>query len=542
MDKTATTRSAQGGIVQIACIICVLFGIFIRVFHADWKLYSFDETVTSLRASGHTYKEFESFVHDGRSHRISDLAPFQAPSDGVHPRRVLGSLEAEDPQHPPLYFLLTALAERVTGDSVFLRRFPAIVFGVLALPAAWWLAYELFGDVLIAWGFAALVSVSPFHVEYAQQAREYSLWTLLSLVSGALMFRALRTGALWTYIAYFFSVAIGFWSFALFSEHAVAQALYLVVAFSASLRRRLAAGVALLAGCLAFIPWMTVMAAGSRTVATDTNWSATPLSAPLYIGKWLFNAGNIFFDLDYVTAALAPISFLLVGVAIWACVTLVRQAPIRIWSYVALTGGVSALTLLLPDLILHQSRGAQSRYLTPLWLAVELALTYALFQPREFEKRLPLRRVAAYVMLGAGIIACGVGSYARTWWIASNEKSLPAIATLLARQPSATLIATDDDDTLLEMLPLSNPDLRFQLEDRLDARTLAVADHAFVIGKPHAVRDLPEAKRLQSLELPKSFPPAHDRIMELMHRRAAAERKIGDDYQDEALYAVSPGG
>jgi uncharacterized membrane protein len=541
MPKITVAQLTQGRVVQIACIICVLFGVFFRLFHADWKLYSYDETVTSLRASGHTYKEFEAFVHDGRTHSIGELTRFQAPAADTDPHSVLHSLAAEDPQHPPLYFFLTNLSERLTGDSVYLRRLPAILFGILVLPAAWWLAYELFGDTLISWGFAALIAVSPFHVEYAQQAREYSLWTLLSLVSGAFLFRALRTGAAWTYAAYFLSVAVGFWSFALFSEIAIAQALYLIVGFSAPLRRRFMVGAALLIGCASFIPWMGVMAAGSHTVATDTSWSATPLSAPLYIAKWLFNAGNLFFDLDYLTAALAPISFLMVGVAALACVALVRTAPIRIWAYVILTGGVSALTLLMPDLIFHQSRGAQSRYLTPLWLAVELALAYALFMPRGQAKRLPFRKIVSVGMMSAGILACGVGAFARTWWIAANQKSLPAIAIQLAQQQAPTLVSIDDDDTLLELLPLSNADLRFHLAHGVDAKVLGPTAHAFVIAKPHIVAALPVAKHLQAVALPETFPPSHDRIMEILHRRAAAERKIGNDYQDEQLYSVTPG-
>jgi uncharacterized membrane protein len=169
-------------------------GAFFRLFHIDWKLYSFDETVTSLRATGHTYAEYEAFVRDGRMHRIGALTAFQAPSAATDERKVWSSLVREDPQHPPLFFWATSLFERVTGDSILTRRLPAVVFGLLVLPAAWWLAFELFGDVLVAWCFCALVAVSPFHVEYAQQAREYSLWALTSLLSSALLLRALRRG------------------------------------------------------------------------------------------------------------------------------------------------------------------------------------------------------------------------------------------------------------------------------------------------------------------------------------------------------------
>lgn len=38
----------------------------------------------------------------------------------------------------------------------------------------------------------ALIAVSPFHVLYAQEAREYSLWTVTILLSSAALLRAMR--------------------------------------------------------------------------------------------------------------------------------------------------------------------------------------------------------------------------------------------------------------------------------------------------------------------------------------------------------------
>jgi len=514
--------------------------VFFRLFHADWKLYSYDETVTSLRATGHTYGEFERFVHDGRSHSIGDLTTFQAPSAGTDERLVWQSLALEDPQHPPLYFVATSLLERATGDSVFLRRLPAVLFGLLSLPAAWWLAYELFGDSLVAWCFAALVSVSPFHVEYAQQAREYSLWTLITLVSSALLLRSLRRGAAWAFIAYAVSVGLGLWSFPLFAEVAVAQGLYVGGPFSSAPRsRRWIAGAALTVGLITFVPWARVMAAGTRTAVSDTGWTAGHLSAPLYLGKWLFNAGTVFFDLDYVTLLLAPVAFLLVAAALWSVWTLVRTSSVREWSFVALVGGISALTLLGPDLVLHQSRAGQSRYLTPLWLSLELAVAYALTSGSEVAKRRVFRDVVLSAFFIAGILSCAIGSSARTWWIASNQKTLPAIASALALQPSATLIYVDDDDMLLEILPLSRPSLHFTIHSEIDAAALGAPRDSFLIAKPFAVDQSPVARRSRKVALPAFFPPTQDRAIELIHRRAAAERNMGAAYQDDALFAVT---
>jgi uncharacterized membrane protein len=517
---------------------CVVLGIFFRVFHVDWKLYSHDETFTSLRAAGHTYAEFEALVHDGRRHRIGDLEALQAPGASTDLGAVWHSLALEDPQHPPLYFWATALFARVSGDSVLHRRLPAVFFALLALPAAWWLAYELFEETLAAWCFGALVAVAPFHVAYAQQAREYSLLTLTILASNALLLRGLRTGVLWTWLAYALSVAAGLWSDPLLLEVALAQAAYLALPFSAAPpRRRIYAAAALATGVAAFAPWLVVMAAGSRTAAADTGWTAGRLSAPLYAGKWLFNAGTVFFDLDYLTLALVPVALALLAAGLWSSWAFARTAPARQWVFVALLGGISALALLGPDLVLHQSRAGQSRYLTPLWLAFELAVAGGLTPGLlSAGRRRAAARIATVSILAAGIVSCAVSAYARTWWIASNEKTLPAIAAALRNEPAATIVYVFDDDTLLELLPLARPDLDFAMHPAIDESALRAAARPFVIAKPFAVESSPVAAQLKSITLPPSFPPTQDRFIAWIHRRAAAERAMGAAYEDDALF------
>ncbi len=317
-----------------------------------------------------------------------------------------------------------------------------------------------------------------------------------------------------------------------------AQALYLALRVStAPPRRRIEAAAALALGVIAFAPWLAVMVAGSRTAAADTGWTAGRLSAPLYAGKWLFNAGSVFFDLDYLTLALVPVVLVLLAAALWSAWAFARTVPARQWVFVALLGGVSALALLGPDLVLHQSRAGQSGYLTPLWLAFELAvaggLTPALLGAG---RRRAFARAATVSILAAGIVSCAVGAYARTWWIASNEKTLPAIAAALRNESRATIVYVVDDDTLLEILPLARADLGFALHPAIDASALRSAARPFVIAKPFAVAGSPVAARLRSINLPPSFPPTQDRFIGLLHRRAAAERAMGAAYEDDALF------
>jgi uncharacterized membrane protein len=72
-------------------------------------------------------------------------------------------------------------------------RLLAVIFGVLALPAMYWLGLELFRSRGAAALAAAFLAISPVAVLYSQEFREYSLWTVAILVMSALFLRAVRS-------------------------------------------------------------------------------------------------------------------------------------------------------------------------------------------------------------------------------------------------------------------------------------------------------------------------------------------------------------
>ena len=89
---------------------------------------------------------------------------------------------------PPLYYYLLWLWVRLAGTSEYALRFPSAFFGVLTVPLLWitarrWLGYPA------AWLAALLLTLSPLHVYYAQEARMYTLLTFLGLLSSYLLLR-----------------------------------------------------------------------------------------------------------------------------------------------------------------------------------------------------------------------------------------------------------------------------------------------------------------------------------------------------------------
>ncbi|MBI5957018.1 MAG: glycosyltransferase family 39 protein [Chloroflexi bacterium] len=93
--------------------------------------------------------------------------------------------------HPPLYYYLLHLWIPLAGDGEFALRFPSAVFGVLSVPLFYQVGRRLFGNQ-IGLLSALMATLSPFYVWYSQEARMYTLVTLLGLCSSYLLLRLLE--------------------------------------------------------------------------------------------------------------------------------------------------------------------------------------------------------------------------------------------------------------------------------------------------------------------------------------------------------------
>ncbi len=83
---------------------------------------------------------------------------------------------------PPLYYLLLHYWMLLLGDSEFSVRFLSLVFSVASIVVSYQLTKYLWQEK-VALITAFLLAISVFHIEYAQEARMYSLLTFLSVSS-----------------------------------------------------------------------------------------------------------------------------------------------------------------------------------------------------------------------------------------------------------------------------------------------------------------------------------------------------------------------
>jgi len=104
--------------------------------------------------------------------------------------------------------LLEKAAISTFGETEWSVRLPAVVFGVLAVPALYWFAR--FGLSRIAsLGAALLLACSYHHIFFSQNARGYTGYLLFALMSTGMLLRALREDRLWLWALYVAFAALG---------------------------------------------------------------------------------------------------------------------------------------------------------------------------------------------------------------------------------------------------------------------------------------------------------------------------------------------
>jgi hypothetical protein len=175
---------------------------------------------------------------------------------------------------PPLYYAVLHFWMRLFGTGTIAVRALSGVCSVACLPLAWRVGRRLGGRTLAA-AVLVLLALSPFAVQYATEARMYSMAMLLVLAGGLALLNLLERPSLGLGLAV--ALATG----ALLLTHY--YALYSVAAVGlvllwyawrgedrAAARRALAAVVA---GGLLFLPWVPVLL--YQSAHTGAPWGST---------------------------------------------------------------------------------------------------------------------------------------------------------------------------------------------------------------------------------------------------------------------------
>jgi len=471
----------DGRRLAISCLMVILAGVFFRFYHLDHKVYWEDETNGAIRTAGYTEAEIVAAAPS-----ISSAAQmqtyFRLPEGSAKTDRLADtvlSLAREDPQHPPLHYVLAHLWERIFGTTAAAVRSLPALFGVVSIACVYWFALELFEDRRVAWIASALVAVSPFFVLYSQEAREYSLWTACVASMCALFLRARRLMKIEAWALYAASVAIALYVYPFSALVAISFGLYLVATEKPRLGRPLASYVISCSVALAlFVPWLQRMRASAGVGRGMNGILSLKLSKLGILLTFLRDVRSSFFDLGFFRFGFVrstPVNFALTAattiLVAGAFAFVIRRKPLRIWSLIALVAAVSALSLVMHDLIFGGGLVYQARYFMPLYLCAELSvaawIASAMFSERSSRRSRALGASLSVVLLLGGVLSCAISAAADTWASKDSERD-PAVAAIVNRSIRPVIVSDFDTSRILSLSYYLDPSVELRLNLHCD--------------------------------------------------------------------------
>lgn len=163
-------------------------------------------------------------------------------------------------QHPwgewsaPLYWILLHFWIGLFGISEFSLRFPSLIFGLLSIVLIFLLGKNLLNQKV---GLLAsiIMGLSPFHLWYAQEARNYSMVLFLGTLSSYLLFKAIEERKLKIWIFFILVSITGLYTNYFFILLFIAQLMYLGTFFN-RLKLNLKNLIPFLVIGLGFLPYL----------------------------------------------------------------------------------------------------------------------------------------------------------------------------------------------------------------------------------------------------------------------------------------------
>ena len=428
----------------IAIIIAI--GIFFRFYNLDHKTYWYDETMTSVRISGYVSHELTNEVYNGEAICIENfLENYQYPNDTKNLNDSIKAL-AYHPEHSPLYYLMARFWLQATGNSIFNIRLLSAFISLLVFPAIYWLCLELFNSQLISWVAASLIAISPFHVLYAQEAREYSLWTASILLSCAALLWAIRTKKILPWITYGITVSLGLYTHPFSAFVFVGHGIYVLAQEKWRFNKTFINYVlSSLFGIVLFLPWLLVVIANFSDLVENTEHVNLVRKGflPLFWGQ---NLSRIFIDLNQGFSPFSPLHYLSAFLTGYALYYLCKTSP-KAGLFVITLIGVTGIALIAPDIILSGRRSSIARYAFPCYLGIQIAVSYLIVNKlnKNYQniKALKKWRYIAIALIFSGILSCTVSSQIPTWWnkSASKTRHNPEVASIINQSENPLVIS-----------------------------------------------------------------------------------------------------
>lgn len=189
-------------------------------------------------------------------------------------------LTSPDPAHPPFYYMLLHFFLYL-GKSEFILRLPSVIFGILSIPLAYNVGKTFFGarEGLLS---AFLLSISPVFVYYSQEARMYTLFAFLSLLSLFFFYTAIRKNDNRLWAGYIISTVLDiythYFAFLVISVE-VMFFIFFLKSYQSSLKKFV---LSLLCICILFLPQIPGLYSGTMIKQAKNHFGELNQGYPLF--------------------------------------------------------------------------------------------------------------------------------------------------------------------------------------------------------------------------------------------------------------------
>lgn len=465
-------------------ILILAFGVFIRCYNLDYKVVAGDEAHTIIFTSGMFKTDFARDVAD-RVTTIEHFRSYLFYNPDTTYVDTLKSLAQDEPQHTPLYYLLSRIWIKTFGSTISAARGFSVFISFFMFPLVFWLSMELFEYRKTAWLAVAMAAVSPLLLIFSQEIRMYSLWTVTFLLSSALLLRALKTNRFLWWIFYALSLSAGLYTFPIFIFIIAAHFSYIVyLIIKGQSQLKLGSGNAVMRyaistalGVISLTPWIFIIYKNYDTATKNLRWLYYKENMAFIVKSWAFNFTSTFADFGFVPKLKSPpvsmypesiqflpswfqflldsypglspvfyvIKILISILILYSIYYLYARRSTRKNSILLLFLIAVPFTILaVPDLLGYGIRSTiySIRYSIPVLISVLIVVAYALSYGMDNEKALIAHfwRFITAVILLLGITTSIVAVNSRGWWYRDYLDNFREVAAIINKEENALVV------------------------------------------------------------------------------------------------------
>jgi uncharacterized membrane protein len=413
-----------------------------------------DEVFTALRVTGHLGEQVEAHLFSGEPTTASTVLQYQTFAPGSTFADTWRSL-IDHPEHPPLFYLLCWLWVNVFGTSVTaFRSLSALASTVtfFALPALAWELFAVWEAAIIA---PLLWAASPVHLLYAQEARQYALWSLVTVLATWALRRAVRLHHWRAWGLYAGCLSLTFYTSVLSLLIVLAHGVYGLLALSQQQWRKLAIAIAAAGGL--FSPWLLVMWRDREAWQSATDWT-TAVSYPIDVMSklWGLHFASVFIDpnlpLEHPYSWLVPpvLLLLLLGILLSLSKDLPKESSVLLLALVL----VPTAALIGGDGVRGSVLSSHTRYFMPALAGTLVAV--AGWLGLQYRHRRQLAIVMVALLLGIGFTSSWAIAQAPSWWSKGFNYHNRTIAAAINEWPQPAVLTQAHGTTLGNMISLSH--------------------------------------------------------------------------------------